>query len=177
MGISKHKLFYTSLLLIILFSSFGYAQEDKKMYYRGIRAMRAGNKNFAFFDFRRLLEKFPTSRFVEPALFTIGEYYFSIAAYYDAGQAFTKHINDYPESKAKLFSLVYLLKLAEIEGNESLVKDLKKEIIVFFQLSFLFRDFKEYQYRSPSYRRYKAVYYIDRVEFYIDGKQFAQILY
>ena len=121
--------------------------------------------------------EYPASKFAEKALFGMGEIYFSMANYRDTNKSFIEHVKFYPNSDARLFSLVYLLKLAKISKNKSLVEGLEKKILSFYQLSFLFRDFKEYEYRSPSLKVYKAVYYIDKVEFSIDGDKFEKISY
>jgi len=41
----------------------------------------------------------------------------------------------------------------------------------------LFRDFKEYSYVSALMREHKAVYYIDKIEFFVDEKLFSEIYY
>lgn len=176
MGKTRYIISYI-VILVVAISVLGpaYAKGPKGIYLSGVKATRSGNSNFALFDFRQIIKEFPNSKFAEPALFMIGENYFAMSNYYDANKAFQKHIELYPDSKRKLFSLVYLLKLARIYKKESLIKDLEKEIISFYQLSFLFRDFKTYEHKSPSYKKYKAVYYIDKVEFYIDGEQFEKI--
>ena len=88
---------------------------------------------------------------------------------------FQQFVDNFPEAKGKLFALAYLYKLSKESERDNLVKKVRKEIITFKQQSFLFRVFKNYQYRSPLYLSHKAVYYIDRVEFYIDDQLFAEI--
>jgi hypothetical protein len=123
------------------------------------------------------LENYPDSRNAEEALFATAEYYFLLGDFTDARPGFIKFISEYPDSKAKPFALVYLIKIAEKQAQESLAESLRKQIITSQQLVLLFRDFKESQYLSPLYRRHKAVHFIDKIEFYIDGELFAQISY
>lgn len=177
MNITKLKIFFIILLLIFLSPHRGDTQEDKKLYSQGIKAARSGDIDFAFMNFYRLLSIFPESEFSEDALFATGEYYFLIGDYYDAARTFNRFINNYPGSEAELFALIYLLEIAKIRGKEKLVKILEKEIVTSQRLAFLFRDFKEYKYLSPLFKSYKVVYFIDKVEFYIDGKLFTKISY
>jgi len=67
--------------------------------------------------------------------------------------------------------------MAQHEKDEPLIENLKKEILTFKQVGLVFKEFKEYTYRSPLYRTYKAVFRIDQVEFYVGGKLFATVAY
>lgn len=147
------------------------------MYSKAVKAAQCGNIDFAFLYFSSLLDKCPDSKLAEKALFGTAEYYYLIGDYTDASQSFTQFISKYPDSRARLFALVYLLKICQAKEKEDFVKKLRKEIITFKQQSFLFRVFKKYQYRSPLYKHHKAIYYIDKVEFYIDEKLFTKILF
>lgn len=164
-----------------LFTAFllgtGYAEEGGRMYTLAVREARSGNKETAFMYFRSFLANYPDSRYARDALFATGEYYFLISDYADSAQSFTRYLDDYPDSPCVSFALAYLLKIAEKRGEEALAGDLEKKIATLRQMSFLFREFKEYKYRSSLYRKHKAVYYIDRAEFYIDGELFAKISY
>ena len=82
---------------------------------------------------------------------------------------------EYPESKSSPFVLAYLIKIAQKNGDEETVKKLEKELIASQQVSLLFRDFKELQYVSAMSKKYKALYFIDKIEIYIDNELFAQI--
>ncbi len=154
-----------------------YAQEDKTLYYQAIRNAKAGNPEFAFIDLYSLIEKFPESKFLKGALFATGEYYFSQADYRDARESFQRLINKFPLSEGVVFALVYMLEVAKKERDIEAIDRIKKEILTSQQLSLLFRDFKEYEYHSPLAKNYKAVYYIDRIEFYIDAGLFAEVPY
>lgn len=154
-----------------------YAEEGGRLYSSAIREARSGNKDTAFMYFRSFLVNYPDSRYARDALFATGEYYFLISDYADSARAFTRYLDDYPDSPCVSFALAYLLKIAEKRGEEALVGDLKKKIATLRQMSFLFRESKEYKYRSALFRKHKAVYYIDRAEFYIDGELFAKISY
>ena len=172
---SLFKRFFIVILLIFLFVQKGYPYGDRDLYYQAIQTAQSGNTHFAFMYFRRLLREFPESRFFEDSLFTTGEYYFLIDDYFDAKKTFEKFINDYPESRARLFALTYLLKIAEDQQRQSLRQDLEKQILKLKQIVLLFKDFEEYEYTSPLSKKYKAIYFIDRIEIYIDDDLFTKI--
>jgi hypothetical protein len=164
-------------ILIILFCNAAYAQDSKEMYYKAIEAVKSKDSDSAFMYFQLLLKDYPESKYKEDALFATGEYYFAIGDYRDAKSAFLQLITDYPDSKGRLFALVYLLKMAEKQAKESLVENLENRIVTFKQQIFLFKDYKEYKYKSPFSKKYKVIYSIDKVQFYLDGELFAQISY
>ncbi len=154
-----------------------YAQESGYRYAQAMEAVNSHDENTAFMHFRSLLADYPDSRYAEPALFATAEYYFSIADYQDSWQSFSRFVNDYPDSRGKLFALAYLLNIAGKQNKEALVKGLEKEIVLFRQMTFLFRNSKEFKYLSALRKKYKAVYYIDKVEFYVNNELYAQISY
>lgn len=176
-GIIKSKTFFIALLFFFLFPCKGYSRQDSELYCQGIKAARLGKADFAFMYFRMLLADFPESEFTEKALFAVGEYYFSLGDYQDAFRVFARFANSYPQSKARLFASAYYLELARKDEKKQLAKEIEKEIIVYQQLSFLFRDFKEYKYKSLLFNSYTALYFINRIEFYINEELFTKILY
>jgi len=173
----KFKIAFVIILLIFLSWNLVNAQEEAELYSMAASAVRSKDFNTAFMHFRLLLENYPESKYREKVLFALGEYYFLVGDYSDAVGAFVSFINDYPNSKGRQFALVYLLKIAQSRGEESLAKTLEEKIITFRQLTLLFSNFKEYRYRSPLRRQHKVIYYIDKVEFYVDKEFFAKISY
>jgi outer membrane protein assembly factor BamD (BamD/ComL family) len=153
-----------------------YPGEDGELYSNARESAKSGNLNFAFMYYRQILDDFPASKYSEQALFGTGEYYFLTLNFRESASSFIKFIGDYPQSKAKPFALMYLLKIAEKE-ERLLMDDFKKDIMGLKQSIFLFKDYKEHKYRSPLLRELKAVYYIDKVEFYVQGELFAKISY
>lgn len=172
----QRKLLLMALLVLLSFN-LGYAQDDRQIYSMAIREAESGNMDFAFMHFRSLLRNYPDSKYTQDASFAIGEYYFIAADYKNAAEVWSTFINDYPDSKGLPFALLYLLKLAEIRRDGSLVEKLKNKIIGLNQLTFLFRESKGYTYKSPLRRKYRMIYYIDKVEFYVDDKLFEKISY
>lgn len=175
--IMKNKVFWLFLLFIFSVFNAASAQNEGQLYSKAVREARSGNRDAAFMYFRALLADHPDSKYTEKALFATGEYYFSVNDNSDAFRAFTRYIDDYPDSQATAFALMYLLKIAEQQRQESFSKDIEMMIVTLKRLSFLFRESKEYRYQSPLCRKYRAVYYIDKVEFFIDGEFFAKISY
>ncbi|MFH1458835.1 MAG: outer membrane protein assembly factor BamD [Candidatus Omnitrophota bacterium] len=170
---------YAYFLIIfgtIIFCTSGYAQSDKYIYNSAQEAMAQGDRDFAFMHFRSLLRFSPNSRYYKKALFATGEYYFTNGDYYDAEKIFSQLIESYPENEALPFAIMYLLKIDQLYNQEQ-ASNLKKQVIQFKQLSLLFSEFKEYSYTSPLNYKYKAIYFIDRVEFYINGELFEEIYF
>lgn len=165
------------LVLFFLFCPAVYSQDSNEIYREGIEAARAGDLDYAFMYFQALVREYPESRHGQDALFAVGEYYFKMADYADANNVFIKLINTYPDSRGEIFALAYLLKIAESQDKADLAQDLAEEIITSKRLILLFKDSKEYKYKSPLRKAYKAVYYMDKVNFYLDGELFVQISY
>ncbi|MFH1062147.1 MAG: outer membrane protein assembly factor BamD [Candidatus Omnitrophota bacterium] len=171
-----------NVLLLIVFISvmsgaiFGYAQEDADLYLSAKQSVKDGDRDFAFMQFHSLLQLSTTSLYYHDALFATGEYYFALANYYDAQSAFAKFIELFPRSEALPFAVVYLLKMEQVQQQDKQY-DLKKKVITFKQLSLLFSEYKEYLYKSPLGLNYKAIYFIDRVEIYINEELFETVYF
>ena len=170
-----------NLLSIILFGWLLFcsyplqAGEDGALYSSALKAANEGQQDLAFMRYRSLLRDFPKSRFQKDALFATGEYYFLIADRREVKNIFQKFIQNYPEDKMKLFAQMYLLKMAELEKDEDTRRELTAEIIKSKHVSLVFKEFKEYQYRSPLNRMHRVVYYIDRIEFFTEGELCVRI--
>lgn len=176
----KANFFRIWILFLLIFSFFlfphvAYSQEDKDLYNQGVQAARQGKVDFAFMYFYRLLNDFPVSRYIDQAIFAVGEYYFSIGNKPDAIQVFNRLINNFPESEARPFAIAYLLNLVEKQGNGVVAEKLKKELIASKQLSLLFKEFEERKYTSPLNKNYRFLHFIDKVEIYIDDQLLAKV--
>ena len=151
------------------------AGEDRALYSAALKAANEGQQDLAFMRYRSLLRDFPKSRFQKDALFAVGEYYFLIADKREVKNIFQKFIQNYPEDKRRLYAQMYLLKMAELEKDEDTRRELTAEIIKSKHVSLVFKEFKEYQYRSPLNRMHRVVYYIDRIEFFTEGELCVRI--
>lgn len=171
----KIAVLFIALFAACLFQGKAFSQEDKNLYLEGYKLARNGDADFAFARYQMILENYPKSEFIEDVLFSVGEYYFSMTDYANSVKYLSKFVVRYPESKALPFALAYLARIAKDENKESLVKNLERAIISFKQTSLLFRNFKEHKYLSGLYKKYKAVYFIDRIEIYVNNELFAKI--
>ena len=162
---------------LLLVPASGYAGEADALYARAIQAARAGRIDFAFMYYNQLDRDYPRSRYREQVLFAKGEYFYALPAYAQAAEIFEKVIAEYPQSPGKLFALVYLYKIAGAQGKADAIEDFKKEILTFRQVGLVFKETKEYKYPSPFSQGCRAVFYIDKVEFYRGGDLFAAVSY
>jgi outer membrane protein assembly factor BamD (BamD/ComL family) len=160
---------------LLLVCAPGSAGEEDALYAKAIQAARSGRIDFAFMYYNQLDRDYPRSRYREQVLLARGEYFYELPAYIQAREAFEKLLEEYPQSPGKLFILVYLYKIAEADGKTDLIENLKKEILTFRQVGLVFEETKEYKYPSPFYRNFRAVFYIDKVEFYRGGELFATV--
>jgi len=171
----------TAVLLTILclgfstLSSYCYAQSDKGLFEKSMRASQEGNLDIAFSYLHMLLNEFPDSPFYPDALFASAEYYFNLKDYTNARGFLNELIDNFPNSKATPFALTYLIKIAETQDNPEQKEKTKKALIGLEQLSLLFRDYKELFYRSAFSKNYKALYFIDKIEIYINDKLFNRV--
>lgn len=173
----KVKTIIVFFLCIALTFSAVFAQASRSVYFRGIRAAKSGKNDFAFMYFRDFLQSEPNSPLTENALFALGEYCFLAGNSSQAAQFFNRFITRYPKSKAKIFACSYLLDIARKSNKEQLAKRIEREIITFYQLSLVFSKYKRLTYNSAFDKKYKALYYMNKVEIYIDDELFTEIVY
>lgn len=162
---------------ILFIPALGHAGEADALYAKAIQAARSGREDFAFMYYNQIDRGYPKSRYREQVLLAKGEYFYELPAYVQAKEYFEKLLEEYPQSPGKLFILAYLYKIAEADGKTDLIENLKKEILTFRQVGLVFKETREYQYQSPFYRVCRAVFYIDKVEFFRGGELFATVSY
>jgi outer membrane protein assembly factor BamD (BamD/ComL family) len=173
----KIYLFLVFFILALPFGGSALAQEEGGLYSSAIQEARAGNLEFSFIQLHTLVRTYPQSKYLENSLFAIGEYHFQENNLADAANAFSQLLEKFPDSKSTVFAMAYLLKIAQRREAAELVASLEKAIATFHKLSLVFRNSKAFTYRSAFLNKYKADYYIDKVEFYKDGELFAQVSY
>jgi outer membrane protein assembly factor BamD (BamD/ComL family) len=171
------KAIFTVLIIALLSLTAGHCQDGQSTYALAIEAVKSKDRDLAFMYFHSLLSSASDLKYREQALFATAEYYFLVNDYSDAVTSFTKFINDYPDSSAIPFALAYLLKIAEKEDKASLAESLKSQIVTSQRLILLFKDSKKSKFQSPFCRKHRVAYYIDKVEFYVDGELFEKISY
>ena len=100
-----------------------------------------------------------------------------MADYRDAYPLLDTCVKECQGFEQKLFSMVYLLKLAQLRKDVNRQKDLDQKIMAFKKHVFIFSDSKKYKYLSPLKQNYLAVYSIEKIEFFVGGKLLAKITY
>jgi hypothetical protein len=163
------------LFFVLLIPTAVGAGEDSRLYSMAVKAARAKDQDFAFMRYRTIVIEYPKSIHRAQALFAQGEYYFQQTNFPEAKKAFQALIIEFPALDANLFALMYLFKIADLEQKNDLVSEYTKNIATLKQVSLVFRDFKEFEYLSPLWRKHKAVFHIDNVEFFVEGQLFAKI--
>jgi len=88
-----------------------YAAEDSLVYRDAMAYLKEGQADWAFLKFKHIVEMYPESKYADEALFRVGEHYFKIEEYYNAGEALKKYFQLYPESSFKNRVTNYLRKL------------------------------------------------------------------
>jgi len=162
------------IITLLIPPSLSFAQSD---YSLARQLANNGDKDFAFINFVSASENEANPKLKEKALFATGEYYFLNSDYTEAFNTFNNFLNDYPDSKLKPFALFYIMEIAKSAGENDLAKKIETHIINLDRIILLFKRSKEYKVRSPLGSNYRLVRYIDRLEFYSDGKIQAQIFY
>jgi len=164
-------------IVCIWLGSVGLVPGSFQVYSKAVKFAKAGQSDFAFMQYSKLLRNYPMSKYRDRALFATGEYYFQNFGFKQATEAFQTFIDEYPDSDERLYALAYLLNIAKKDSNESFAQSLEKQIINLQQVSFVFRDSKEIAYTSPLFQNHKAVIHIDKIEFYVEGELFAKVSY
>jgi hypothetical protein len=90
---------------------------------------------------------------------------------------FEAFLQEFPDAEGKLIALAHLYRIAQIRKDHALVEQIKREIVNFQQVGFVFKEFKEDQYLSPMRYAYRVIFRIDKVEFYREGGLFAEVFY
>ncbi len=165
------------IILIVWLGSVGFVPGSSQVYSKAVKFARAGQNDFAFMQYSKLLRNYPMSKYRDRALFATGEYYFQNFEYKQATEAFQTYIDEYPDSDERLYALAYLLNIPRKDSNDLFAQSLEKQIIDLQQVSFVFRDSKEIVYKSPLFQNHKAIIHIDKIEFYVEGELFAKVSY
>ena len=131
--------------------------------------------DFAFINFYSLLENYPKSPYCLAAQFALGEYYYLQNNLPMASDEFKKFYIQYPQHQESLIALAYLFKIAQTQKNHDVMKNYRKKAASFRQLTFIFNNKKSFQFLSGFQRKHKLVYYINKVELYVNGKLFTEV--
>jgi len=136
---------------------------------------KQGENDFAFMDFQTILDDCPGSRHCLAAEFAQGEYYFLQNNLPMASEAFKNFYAKYPQHEEALIALAYLFQIAKIQNLPADIKEYRNKAASFRQLTFIFNDKKFFKFVSGFQRKHKLVYYIDKVELYVNGALFTEV--
>ena len=185
----KHWYLFPVILLMAACPQ-GFCQDDEALYRQGLAAAAADNPDFAFISFDTLVKTFPESPHRPDAFFAIAEYYSAqgavkkSAAFFNqaclpagqaglpAGQAGLDTHKDFP---GRLFAFARLYQFADPADNGSHRQEVRDKMLAGGSFSLLFRDYKELKFQSALGNKYLARYFIDRIEFFVNGKPFVTI--
>ena len=171
----KIKIIFLSFVLILSVNDLLTAQEAQGLFSRAVQFAKAGQNDFAFMQYRAILDNAAQLEHEDEALFACGEYFYMNSNYADAQKSFREYLAKKHRDVNKLFALAYLLKIAQTGHDDKAYVDLEKEIATFKRQSFIFRNAKEYKFISPLQRKHKATYDIEKIEFFIEGVLFARV--
>ena len=173
----KIKMIFKIIVLMLLIENFAYASNITRIYKKAENAAKKGNIDFAFMNYRSILSSNSNSNYRQRALFAIGEYFYLMADKRNTQKYFNNYLEITTNLNGKLFACVYLLNIAKHCNDDVLTNKLENEIRIIKQNSFIFKEKKEYKYNSPLKRKHKAVYYIDKIEFFVEGEKLAKIFF
>ena len=131
--------------------------------------------DFAFMDFKTILDNCPHSPYCLDAEFAQGEYYFLQNDLNLATDVFKNFYTQYPNQEKALIALAYLYQIAKIENHADDMKKYRNMAAGFRQLTFIFNDKKSFKFVSGFQRKHKLVYYINKVDLYVNGELFTEV--
>lgn len=164
------------LMCIFLLSVFkGYAENLSDPVKEVKQAINQDTKDVErFLSYRIKLQSNVSKKEKEKLDFAIAEYYFKLKDYNDAQMAFAQYLADNPEGIGALLANTYLYKLAGIHQKKDLAANIKKELFK-NQFVLLFDKFKVINYTSLNKNEYKIHYFLDHIEFYLNGDIFEKV--
>lgn len=131
--------------------------------------------DFAFMDFQTILDDCPNSHYCMDAAFAKGEYYFLQNNLNLASDEFKRFYTKYPHREESLIALAYLFQIAKIQKHQEDMKKYRNMAASFRQLTFIFNDNKSFKFISGFQRKHNLVYYINRVDLYVNGELFTEV--
>ena len=137
-----------------------------------------GELDFAFMEYRALLQEGPEGPLAQKATFAIGEYYFKQRSTHEAKQAFEKFREASAEEVPKLLATVYLVQCARFLEDAAAVKAFDsylKETISSKKLFLAFEENRMQEWTSPLGNRFQLREFLDRLEISLNDAPFYTI--
>src|SRR3989338_1599421 len=108
--------------------------------------------------------------------FAIGEYYFKIHALGEAKKTFSEYLDKNPIGISTFLANVYLYKIALALNKHPDAEKIKKEIFN-QQFVLLFDQYKTLPlYKSLNKNQYEVRYFVDKIDIFLNGEVFEQII-
>jgi outer membrane protein assembly factor BamD (BamD/ComL family) len=142
---------------------------------RAISMAKQGQMDMAFIDFRMLVHSYPDARQKPTAQLGLGEYHFSHHSFSLAAKEFKDFYNQYPKRQDSVIALAYLYKMAQMNGQNHLMEEYRQKIISSRQVAFIFKDSQSFRYVSGFQHKYEVVFYIDKIEVWVNGNFFVSV--
>ncbi len=128
-----------------------------------------------FMHYRQVFRESPDPKERFNALFAMGEFYYLMSDYLNAKDCFKTILQEDHDKLRKIFAYAYLMNMADMDGEKKSQKELSKELMLFQKNIFVFRNTRQHNFDSPLHRQHKVVYSIDKIEFFVEGKNFAKV--
>ncbi|MFA5199291.1 MAG: outer membrane protein assembly factor BamD [Candidatus Omnitrophota bacterium] len=173
----RNRLVLLISVLFFLFMGLGKAGAQRQDYQLAKDAAKSGDKEFALMHFSSVLKNDPDPNHRQEALFAVAEYYYLAGDFPDSLGSLSEFLENYPDSKLRPVALFLLLEISENFNNDSLSKSVEKQIMDLKRIFLVFKEAQEYSFKSPLGLDYKLIYYIDKIEFFINGQLKKQIIY
>ena len=139
------------------------------------RYVAEGEIDFAFMEYRSLLEEHSEGPSAQEAAFAIGEYYFNQHNTREAKEAFERFDQEPAEEIPKLLVQVYLLLCARILKDDPTAEILEsrlKEVLSSKKLFLAFEENRVQVWTSPLGNRFELREFVDRMEISLNGSSF-----
>lgn len=137
-----------------------------------------GEIDFAFMEYRALLDEYPKDPSAREAAFAIGEYHFKQHNAHEAKRTFEMFDQETAEEIPKLIAQVYLLLCARLLKDDASLQALEshlKEMLSSKKLFLAFEENRVREWTSPLGNHFELREFVDRLEIILNGTPFYAI--
>ena len=152
-----------------------HASQAGSVWQDAVEEVNQGAYDFAYMDFRTILETSPDSPYALRSQFALGEYFFIEKNLPLAAGEFKNFCSLYPHREEALIALVYLFKMAQMENKSGVMKKYRSQIASFGQHNFIFNEKKSFKFKSAFQRRYRLITSLNKVELYVNNQLFTEV--
>ena len=167
-----------NFLLVGLKSVQGDQETLREKIVQAERYVAEGEIDFAFMEYRALLEAYPKDPLAREAAFAIGEYHFDQHNTREAKRAFEMFNQEAAEEIPRLLVQVYLLLCARLLKDDSSVQAFEshlKEMLSSKKLFLAFEENRIQEWTSPLGNRFSLREFVDHMEITLNGAPFYSI--